>query len=310
MLGGTVSVLSCRDARLSIIAGQCRPRPRRNAEGPVPLSAAHQPLLKKLDPLFPWPGGKRWLVPKLIELVPERLGTYYEPFFGAGALFFALRPAVAVVSDQNGELMDCYRAVKNDHRQVARHLRSFPQDNEGYYRIRASSPTAAAERAARLIYLTTLAFNGIYRVNRRGEFNVPYGRREYQNLGLKPSLTEHAAALASAEIESDDFETAVASAKGGDVVYLDPPYTVAHSNNGFVRYNEHIFSWRDQQRLAAVAVDLDRRGCIVIMSNVTHESITSLYRSFRAIAVSRQSRVAADPTHRRSADEVVFTNVR
>jgi DNA adenine methylase len=272
------------------------------------VSAVQQPSPTKLDPLFPWPGGKRWLVPKLIELVPERHGTYYEPFFGAGALFFALRPAVALVSDQNRELMDCYRAIKTEHEQVARHLRAFPRDSEGYYRIRASSPTDAAERAARLIYLTTLAFNGIYRLNRRGEFNVPYGRREYPNLGLEQSMTEHAAALRCAAIQSVDFEMAVAPAGRGDVVYLDPPYTVAHSNNGFVRYNEHIFSWRDQQRLAAVAVDLDRRGCIVIMSNANHESISSLYQGFRAITVSRRSLVAADPAHRRNTDEVVFTN--
>lgn len=273
------------------------------------MSAAEQPSHTGLDPLFRWPGGKRWLVPTLMELVPERFGTYYEPFFGAGALFFAVRPTTAVLSDKNHELMDCYRAVSEEHCQVAANLRALPRNRDGYCQVRASNPTDRAERAARLIYLTTLAFNGIYRVNRQGEFNVPYGGREYPALGSEGSLASHAAALGSAEIRAGDFETAVASAKRGDLVYLDPPYTVAHSNNGFLRYNEHIFSWKDQERLAAVAGELDERGCVVIVSNAAHESIRALYRRFRVITVSRRSLIAADPSHRQSTDELVFTNV-
>ena len=276
----------------------------------VPLSALEQPPHTGLEPLFRWPGGKRWLVPTLMELVPERFGTYYEPFFGAGALFFALCPTTAVLSDSNRELMDCYSTVRRGHREVAACLRAYPRDRDGYNQIRAQNPTGRAERAARLIYLTTLAFNGIYRVNRRGEFNVPYGGREYPALGLTGSFAEHAVALGSAKIVSGDFETAVASAGHGDLVYLDPPYTVAHSNNGFLRYNEHIFSWKDQERLAAVAADLNERGCIVIVSNAAHDSIRALYRRFRVITVSRRSLIAADPVHRQGTDELVFTNVR
>jgi DNA adenine methylase len=274
------------------------------------LPAAEQSSHTGLEPLFRWPGGKRWLVPTLMGLIPDRFGTYYEPFFGAGALFFALRPPAAVLSDQNAELMACYRAVREEHADVASHLRAFPRSKDGYYEIRAAHPAARPERAARLIYLTTLAFNGIYRVNRLGEFNVPYGGREYPALGSAGSLTAHAAALAAAEILSCDFEVAVASAGRGDLVYLDPPYTVAHSNNGFLRYNERIFSWRDQERLAAVAAELDRRGCHVILSNAAHESVRSLYGSFRVLTISRRSLIAADPSHRQRSEELVLTNAR
>lgn len=240
--------------------------------------------------------------------MPERFGTYYEPFFGAGALFFATRPMRSVLSDTNTDLMDAYRAIKEDHGLVSACLTALPRDKDAYYRVRASHPSSPPERAARHIYLTTLAFNGIYRVNRRGDFNVPYGGREYASLGNEGWLEPYAAAFESSEILSRDFESAVAAAVSGDFVYLDPPYTVAHSNNGFLRYNEHIFSWKDQERLASVAAELDRRGCFLMVSNASHESIRPLYPRFRVLTVSRRSLIADDPNHRQSTDELVFTN--
>jgi DNA adenine methylase len=272
------------------------------------LSAPEMPSRPGLPPLFRWPGGKRWLVPQLTKLLPEHIGTYFEPFFGAGALFFATKPDRSVLSDTNSDLMEAYQAIKDDHAMVAACLSPLARDKDSYYEVRASRPTSASERAARLIYLTTLAFNGIYRVNRRGEFNVPYGGREYPSLGQDGWLEPYASALAASEIVACDFESAVATASSGDFVYLDPPYTVAHSNNGFLRYNERIFSWRDQERLASVAAELDRRGCIVMVSNAAHASIRPLYASFRVLTVSRRSLIAADPDHRQGTDELVITN--
>jgi DNA adenine methylase len=262
-----------------------------------------------LEPLFRWPGGKRWLVPQLLRLVPNAIGTYHEPFFGGGALFFAQRPASAVLSDANRELIETYRTIRDSPADVADRLRGFPRDRDGYYLVRASRPTRAADRAARFIYLTTMAFSGIHRVNKRGEFNVPYGGRKYPGLGTEGSLVSYAAALMGARLEAQDFETALGVAVAGDFVYLDPPYTVAHGNNGFVRYNERIFSWKDQQRLASVAASLDRAGCHVVVSNAVHSSIQQLYSGFRSIPVSRRSLIAADPARRLVTDEVVFTNV-
>ncbi len=273
-----------------------------------PLPPAEVRPSRPLAPLFRWPGGKRWLVPQLKGLVPAKLGRYYEPFFGGGALFLALRPTDATISDSNTALMDCYRAIRDDYSQVAKILREMPRDRQAYLRIRSNIPDGASARAARLIYLTTLAFNGIHRVNRKGEFNVPYGGRTYDDLGDEETLRAHADALATAEIRSGDFENAVVGAGRGDFVYLDPPYTVTHSNNGFVRYNDRIFSWGDQKRLAGFAESLSSSGCTVAVSNAFHDSILALYPSFRAVAVTRTSVMAATAGRRGPIRELVLTN--
>ncbi len=264
---------------------------------------------RALAPLFRWPGGKRWLVPRLTELVPTDAGRYYEPFFGGGALFLALQPIAATISDRNSALMDCYRSVRDDHVEVGRILRAFPRDRDNYLKIRATVPDGSAARAARFIYLSMLAFNGIYRVNRDGAFNVPYGGRTYDDLGDEEELRAYAEAFASAEVRAGDFEDAVKGASAGDFVYLDPPYTVTHSNNGFVRYNDRIFSWKDQQRLADVAQSLSRSGCTVVVSNASHPSVLELYPSFRPISVTRTSVMAATPDRRGRIQELVLTNV-
>lgn len=273
---------------------------------PGPLSAA---AVASLAPLFRWPGGKRWLTSQLLELIPDRYGRYFEPFVGAGALFFALRPGLASLSDANHDLMSCYAHVRDNHDQVARLLADMPRNEDSYYRIRSSSPVEGIARAARFIYLATLAFNGIYRVNQRGQFNVPYGGRSYSHLDFGQALAGYAAALSSATLTSGDFEAAVADASTGDVVYLDPPYTVAHANNGFMRYNDHIFSWADQRRLAGLAAELAGRGCILFISNAYHPSVRDLYPSFSSRILTRPSLIAPRRTARRPVHEYLFTNV-
>jgi DNA adenine methylase len=264
---------------------------------------------ESLPPLFRWPGGKRWLVPTLLRILPREYGRYFEPFFGAGALFFAARPTSAVISDVNGDLMACYAALRQDHARVAYLLQGLGDDKDSYYKIRASVPEDVFERAARTIHLTAHAFNGIYRVNRSGAFNVPYGGRRYPELGSEANLARYGIALQAAQIASGDFASALEQASTGDLAYLDPPYTVAHESNGFLKYNDRIFSWADQQRLATVARELASRGCYVIVSNAYHESIRDLYRGFNAFPVGRVSVMAADASRRGAIREYVITNL-
>jgi len=262
----------------------------------------------RLSPLFRWPGGKRWLIAKLAELLPSTIGRYYEPFLGGAAAFLALSPPAATLSDRNAELIECYQMVRENPDAVSALLTRMAQDESSYYRFRLRNGGTSTERAARFIYLSTLAFNGIYRVNRSGRFNVPYGHRTYSDLGGQTRLRQYAKAFENAELLAADFEVALGSAGQGDFVYLDPPYTVRHTNNGFVKYNARIFSWADQERLADVATRLSARGCHVIVSNASHDSVRRLYAAFEEIPVTRESGVAANPGARGPVSESLFLN--
>lgn len=257
-------------------------------------------------PLLKWPGGKRKLIHHLAPLVPASKGRYYEPFFGGGALFFSVQPDLATLSDANAELIDCYEEVKANPDAVLKELSKLKNSEASYYKVRASEPILGAARAAKLLYLTTLAFNGIYRQNLQGKFNVPYGQKSHIRLAESIPVLAASHALRQAKLLCADFETGVAGAVKDDVVYFDPPYTVAHGNNGFVKYNAKIFSWADQQRLAAVANSLADQGCTVIVSNADHPSILRLYPSFAVRRIERQSVIAASSAHRSLTTECIF----
>lgn len=262
-----------------------------------------------LRPPFRWPGGKRWLVETLKSVLPVTYGRYYEPFVGAGALFFALQPKAASLGDNNEDVINLYQCLKENHGRVGELVRKIPQTPAAYYETRAKRPTERYRRAARTLYLTTLAFNGIHRVNRLGEFNVPFGGRLYPELGSDVVLRRYATALANTDLHAGDFADTLKTARAGDLVYLDPPYTVAHSNNGFIKYNAKIFMPDDQERLALTAKDLADRGCHVVVSNAAHPSIRDLYHGFSLIEVRRSSVMAASTDFRKEVTEYVLTNV-
>jgi DNA adenine methylase len=234
-------------------------------------------------------------------------GRYYEPFLGGAALFLALQPTAATLTDTNDDLITTYQAVRDHARTLELALRAMPIGEAGYYQVRKQRPTEEVERAARLLYLTAHSFNGIYRVNHDGTFNVPFGGRTHR-LGTPMSLEPYRRALEGAVLRAEDFEDAVSDARAGDLVYLDPPYTVMHSNNGFLKYNARVFSWSDQERLARIASQLNERGCHVVISNADHDSIRSLFGAFRVTEVSRSSRMASDVKRRGPVTELVLTN--
>jgi DNA adenine methylase len=260
----------------------------------------------KTPPLLKWPGGKRNLVNLILPLVPSCFNRYFEPFFGGGALFFALQSTKAHLSDKNTELMHAYAQVRDQPDAVIRELRKLQNSEKDYYRIRSSKPRSDAGRAARLIYLITLAFNGIYRVNLRGDFNVPYGYKTHVQPCDEERIQKASQLLKPAAITDGDFEKALREAEQGDLVYLDPPYTVAHGSNGFIKYNAKIFSWEDQIRLSVVAKELVDKGCTVIVSNADHSSIRSLYDGFTATTLERSSIIAASRDFRSRITECVF----
>lgn len=241
----------------------------------------------KASPLVKWPGGKRSLLKHLLKHVPNSYNQYFEPFFGGGALFFALQPSSSTVNDTNPELINLYLQVRDYPDRVISCLSLYKNTEEDYYVARNSVPVTPAARAARTYYLALLAFNGIHRVNLNGKFNVPYSHKTHLAPCEPDRVMAASKVLAATTILQGDFQDAVATAKKGDLVYLDPPYTVGSGKNGFIKYNSKLFSWDDQVRLARVAKELQTRGCTVIVSNANRPSIVELYSSFEIEEVSR-----------------------
>ena len=275
------------------------------------LVQTEAPDRPRAEPFLKWAGGKRLLLPKLLPLMPEPdVGSkYIEPFLGGGALFFALQPTRSVLSDANAELVETYQAVQEEVEEVIRFLAQLNHDEDSYYRVRGSKPRTRASRAARFIYLNKTCFNGLYRVNTSGEFNVPFGKHGPALVVCDINQLRRASeALQGATVVADDFGAILRRARPGDLVYLDPPYTIAHSNNGFIEYNAKVFSWQDQGRLANLALGLVRRKVKVAISNAEHHSIRELYNhsEFTIHRISRNSTMAGSSEARFSAVELLI----
>lgn len=261
----------------------------------------------KCLPMLKWAGGKRRLLKHLIPIIPENYTRYFEPFFGGGALFFATQPKNAMLSDTNRELIECYKYVKDSPQEVINRLRYMKNTKENYFEVRDSVPVNGLERAARIIYLTTLSFNGIYRLNLKGEFNVPYGYKEHLNPCNEEKIMAVSKALKSAELNCCDFSESVVAARENDLIYFDPPYAISQGN-GFVKYNSKVFTWDDQMRLSYTARELVAKGCKVIISNADVPEIRELYTDFYCNVLERPSVIAASGEHRKKITECIFYN--
>lgn len=271
--------------------------------------STHADDSQSLTPFLKWPGGKRWFAANYAYLLPRRFRRYFEPFLGGGALYFHLRPTKAVLSDINPELIATYAALKQNSTALVRLLNGHQRRHgmKYYYKVRDESPQTTATKAARMIYLNRTCFNGIYRVNLRGEFNVPKGTRQAVVLSTD-NFREIAQLLAKAQLYVADFEDAIAAAGRDDLVFADPPYTVRHNLNGFVKYNEQLFSWEDQIRLAMALAAARDRGAAIVATNANHQSVRELYKEggFLVTTVSRYSSISADATSRRQFEEIVI----
>jgi DNA adenine methylase len=260
-------------------------------------------------PFLKWTGGKQWLAAVASSVLPDGFsGRYIEPFVGGGSLFFAVGSRRATLGDMNRELIDAYIAVRDCPEKVIAALGRYPYDREFFEHMRRARPRAIHTRAARLIYLNKAAFNGMYRVNLRGEFNVPFGRYTNPTICDTARIRAAATALRGVTLRVGDFERTLRAAKSGDVVYLDPPYITGHRNNGFLKYNARLFSWEDQRRLAALAVRLTSRGVFVVVSNSDHAEVTSLYQGFFRYGVVRNSLIGGQGSHRGPVREALLTS--
>ena len=240
-------------------------------------------------PFLKWAGGKTALLPELLKAAPERVETYYEPFLGGGALFFALqaegRFKRAVLSDSNEELINAYIQVRDHVEQLIRALkvhqakyRNSTDRAEYFYIIRAKRLTCDLGGAANLIFLNKTCFNGLYRVNAKGHFNVPHGRYTNPTICDERNLIAVSAVLQGVTLEVGDFAKSPASAGSGDFVYFDPPYIPLSETAYFTSYTKTDFGPSEQQRLAETAAALAHQGATVALSNSGHPDVVELYQ--------------------------------
>lgn len=271
------------------------------------MTVAPKPVLK-------WAGGKRRLVPEILRELPLRMDTFYEPFVGGGAVFFALaaegRFRRAVLSDRNPDLICVYEAIRDDVERVIAALRSLRYSEEEYYRIRSARPRSAVRRAARIIYLNRTGYNGLYRVNRSGEFNVPFGRYVRPKICDAENLRAVAETLRGVEVRVADFEEVVASAGSDDAVYFDPPYVPVSATSSFTAYHSETFGAPEHQRLARVFTELAERGVPVVLSNSNTPETRLLYKGFRSREVLVRRPINSDARRRGPVSELLVCGER
>jgi DNA adenine methylase len=261
-------------------------------------------------PFLKWAGGKRWLASSFRHLFPQIPGRHIEPFAGSAAMFFALQPEKAIIADMNGKLIETYVAIRDEVDEFQRYFESFARHHskELYYQTRKQRFRSPAKRAAQFVYLNRVCFNGIYRENLKGEFNVPLGSKTSAILD-SDNFEAVSALLQCAEFLTSDFENVVNRAEEGDLLYVDPPYTTKHNFNGFVKYNQNIFSWEDQERLALAIKRAHHRGANIIVSNADHADVRALYADlFSVRSVTRMNIIASKSQYRRETTEMVATN--
>jgi len=265
-------------------------------------------------PIVKWAGGKGKLLSELWMNRPPEFEAYFEPFVGGGAFFFDLfrRKLLdrCTISDANEELMDLYLTVRDKVEEVISELNSgkYVNKKEDYYRIRAEEPTDFVLRAARFIYLNRTCYNGLYRVNAAGKFNVPFGSYENPKITDAENLRDASDAFKTAEIIAGDFEVTVASAKAGDFIYFDPPYAPLSNTANFTTYTRAGFDFEEQNRLARVFAKLDERGCYVLESNSATAEIRDLYSEYHVVEVFAARAISSDPSTRGKIPELLIRN--
>lgn len=271
-----------------------------------PFTSSRPPL-----PFLKWAGGKRWLVAKHPYLFPYSPHHLIEPFCGSSAVFFSLSPNTATLSDSNARLIECYLTIRDDIESFKYFFRIFCQSHSRrfYYDIRQKSFSNPAERAAHFVYLNRVCFNGIYRENLLGQFNVPLGTKPTPRLATD-DFSSVSKALQSVQFLHCDFEQTIDKAEFGDFLYVDPPYVTKCNLNGFVKYNQKIFSWADQERLASSVIRAHLRGVSIVLSNADHADLRTLYSThFNILSLDRATVVASSSNYRGKTTEMVATNV-
>lgn len=261
-------------------------------------------------PFLRWAGGKTWLTKKISDFLPrEEYLDYHEPFLGGGSIFFSLLPKNRVyLNDSNKELVNAYSQLSLNVEEVITELSKFNNTAEDYYKVRSGDFKSKVKQAARFIYLNQTSFNGIYRVNGKGEYNVPYGHRK-KNFLDSENLRAVNQILQNVSFSSNDFSTCIENVGEGDLVFLDPPYTISHNNNGFFKYNQKLFSEQDQYRLSELVDQIKERRAYYILTNAAHLKVREIFdKGDTIVELKRASLIGGTNAKRGKYGEYIFTN--
>ncbi|MBI4430666.1 MAG: DNA adenine methylase [Candidatus Omnitrophica bacterium] len=274
-------------------------------------SLSHTKIPTGVKPFIKWAGGKSQLLPVLRKMIPNSFNRYFEPFLGGGALFFDTGPSSAILADANEELVNCYRIVQTSPKKLLLALVEFKVGENEYYKIRAMDPTKLSniERAARFLYLNKTCFNGLYRVNKQGRFNTPFGHFKNVNLADEENLFRASDLLQFAEVRCIDYhQLLMVEAKHGDFIYLDPPYLPISKYSDFKRYTKNFFYEEDHVRLASLFKNLHRRGCKILLSNSYHPVVVDLYEGFNTRIVEASRFINCKGNKRGAVRELIVSN--
>jgi DNA adenine methylase len=265
----------------------------------------------KCKPFLRWTGSKKWLIKEgLAKYLPNNFNNYHECFLGGGSVFFSIdKSGESFLYDINNDLIETYIEIRDNVELLIKTLKLLKNTEEEFYRIRNARTYKSHTKAARFIYLNKCSFNGIYRVNSKGIYNVPYGKRKNVDIVCEDNLRLVSKALQNVTIKAIDFKETLENIKKNDLVFLDPPYTIAHENNGFIEYNQKLFSWDDQERLKDFVQAINNKGAYFILTNASHHSILDLYKGIGKIFIkSRYSQVGGRNKTRGMYNELIICN--
>jgi DNA adenine methylase len=262
-------------------------------------------------PFLKWPGGKRWLMTKFGHYFPQSFNRYFEPFLGGAAGFFFLNPSRSTISDINVELVNLYHVMRDSPVALAQAMQIHQKlhDKNYYYSIRNADYDDPIKVASRFLYLNRTCFNGMYRVNSAGQFNVPIGTKQNCIFDIA-QFPVYATRLKNANIISCDFEDTINECGLNDLVFADPPYTLSHSQNSFIKYNEHLFTWADQNRLLKSLCSARSRGAIIIATNANYEPLKKMYTDsgFYVKVLKRFSVISGKAEKRQKQEELLISS--
>ncbi len=262
-----------------------------------------------IHPFLRWAGGKKWLVRRVKDTLDIKSYTsYHEPFVGGGAMLFHLHPKKAYISDMNEQLMLTYEIVRDNIDDVIELIEGYGIGEAAYYAVRGIRTNNPIEKAAQFIYLNQMSYNGIYRVNSAGDYNVPWGKRIHYQFDFD-NLRNVSKYLRRVRIQSMDFEECIKRVRRNALVFLDPPYTHSKIENGFIQYNQKTFTLEDQRRLSTMIDKIKQRGAYYILTNADHEVIREVFdKGDRMIPITRSSGIGGRNARRGQYEECIFTN--